>query len=118
MNRETTIRAKQLKLMAAVIAGCTGRGLLTACGGGADEAPLDASATATANAQGRRSLLATVKVTTMTTPIVSQALNACVETVASSWDIKLASCNDATQLQKFTFTPVASGSDVYTMKNI
>ena len=98
------------------MASLAGASLMSACGGGANDAPLDAAATAAANEQGQRSILATTRVTTTTAPIVGHKLNACIEAVASSWDIKLAACNGS-DLQKFVFTPVASGSDVYTLKN-
>lgn len=49
-------------------------------------------------------------------PVVSNPLGACLEAKVDTWDVRLASCNGSTQ-QNFTFTPVSTGSNIFTIKN-
>jgi len=61
-------------------------------------------------------LLAAWPVAAVATPLVSNPLNACMETKVDTWDIRLATCN-ASAPQDFTLTPVSTGSSIYTIKN-
>lgn len=61
-------------------------------------------------------LLCAAPVTATAAPIVANQLNACTQTVVSSWDITLATCSSAST-QDFTFTPVSSGSNISTIRN-
>lgn len=61
-------------------------------------------------------LLCATPVTAVAAPIVANQLNACTQTVVSSWDITLATCSSAST-QDFTFTPVSSGSSISTIRN-
>ncbi|HEY8024485.1 MAG TPA: RICIN domain-containing protein, partial [Burkholderiaceae bacterium] len=110
--------AGKLKPVAALLLSCSGAVLLSGCGGQSASVP---EATAKANEQGRRTIeavaRAAAKVSTSINQIISNANGACTEAVASSWDIQLNACG-ASDLQKFQFMPVASGTDVYLLKNV
>ncbi|KQV47393.1 hypothetical protein ASC95_24840 [Pelomonas sp. Root1217] len=61
-------------------------------------------------------LLAAWPVAATAAPLVSNPLGACTQAITASWDISLASCN-AGALQDFIFTPVSTGSGIYTIRN-
>jgi hypothetical protein len=61
-------------------------------------------------------LLAALPAAATASPVVSQALGACMEAKADTWDIRLATCN-AAALQDFSLVPVSSGSSIVTLRN-
>jgi hypothetical protein len=98
--------------------------LLGGCGG-SEPASAEADAAqeeAQLQSNGERALAASressAKITTTQNTIVASRLGACVEGVASSWDIRLAACNQVSA-QVFQFVPVASASvsDLFLLKN-
>ncbi|MCM5681435.1 endo alpha-1,4 polygalactosaminidase [Schlegelella sp. S2-27] len=115
----TPALARRKPAAAAAAAICASTVLLAACGGGGDGGASAARSAdvASADEQGRASLQALARLTTTTAPIIANSLGACTEAVSSTWDIKLANCS-STNRQQFRFVPVASGTDVYLIKNV
>lgn len=62
-------------------------------------------------------LLAALPTLATAVPVVSNPSNACLEAKADTWDVRLATCAAGAALQDFTFTPVATGSSLNTLRN-
>lgn len=62
-------------------------------------------------------LLATLPLPARAVPVVSNAQGACLEAKVDTWDVRLATCAAGAALQDFTFTPVAAGSNLSTLRN-
>ena len=107
------LSADRLTRLAALIASCATLGMLSACGGGSDGTP-NADGAGAAQAHGRRTIQAAAALPATRTPMVSAPLNACVQAVSSSWDLKLVACSGSGS-QQFSFNPVAGSSSVYTI---
>ncbi|MFG6464304.1 DUF4832 domain-containing protein [Roseateles sp. DXS20W] len=62
-------------------------------------------------------LLAVLPTIATAVPVVSNPSNACLEAKVDTWDVRLATCAAGAALQDFTFTPVATGSPLNTLRN-
>lgn len=62
-------------------------------------------------------LLAALPTLANAVPVVSNPSNACLEAKVDTWDVRLATCAAGAALQDFTFTPVATGSSLNTIRN-